>query len=163
MSGNMSVAQLHSWTLDPAEAVKVQASLRERLVLSWDGREVHTVGGVDIGLREDRARAAIVVLRYPDLSPVEAATAEVPLVFPYIPGLLAFREGPAFLAAWEKLEHQPDLLMFDGQGIAHPRGIGYRLTDGLMAGSPDDWRGEVAAVRPARGAGPECRGLCSPV
>ncbi len=136
MSGNMSVAQLHSWTLDPAEAVKVQASLRERLVLSWDGREVHTVGGVDIGLREDRARAAIVVLRYPDLSPVEAATAEVPLVFPYIPGLLAFREGPACLAAWEKLEHKPDLLMFDGQGIAHPRGLGIASQMGLWLDLP---------------------------
>lgn len=132
----MSVPSLHSWTLDPAEAVKVQADLRQRLVLAWDGRKVSSVGGVDIGLGEDVARAAIVVLRYPDLSPIEAVTAEVPLVFPYIPGLLAFREGPAFLAAWEKLNHLPDLLMFDGQGIAHPRGIGIAAQMGLWLERP---------------------------
>ncbi len=132
----MSVPSLHSWTLDPAEAVKVQADLRQRLVLAWDGREVSSVGGVDIGLGEDVARAAVVVLRYPDLSPIEAVTAELPLVFPYIPGLLAFREGPAFLAAWEKLTHLPDLLMFDGQGIAHPRGIGIAAQMGLWLERP---------------------------
>lgn len=132
----MNVQVLHPWTLDPEEAMKVQARLRERLVLAWDGRDVNAVGGVDIGLSEDHARAAIVVLRFPDLAPIEAATAEVPLVFPYIPGLLAFREGPAFLATWEKLEHLPDLVMFDGQGIAHPRGIGIAAQMGLWIDRP---------------------------
>lgn len=127
---------LHSWTLDPLEAVKVQASLRERLVLEWDGRAVDTVGGVDIGLSETHARAAIVVFRYPDLTPLDSATAEAPLVFPYIPGLLSFREGPAFLAAWEKIENKPSLLMFDGQGIAHPRGIGIASQMGLWLDRP---------------------------
>lgn len=132
----MPVPVLHSWTLDPDEAMRVQADLRERLILAWDGREIRTVGGVDIGLTEDRARAAIVVLNYPDLSPVEAVTADVPLVFPYIPGLLAFREGPAVLAAWEKLAHWPDLIMFDGQGIAHPRGVGIAAQMGLWLERP---------------------------
>lgn len=132
----MSIVPLHSWTLDPEEARIVQDKLRDRLILAWDNRPIQTVGGVDIGLAEDRARAAIVVLHYPDLSHVEAVTAEVPLVFPYIPGLLAFREGPAFLAGWEKLEHKPDLLMFDGQGIAHPRGIGIAAQMGLWLDRP---------------------------
>lgn len=132
----MSMLPLHSWTLDPGEARAVQASLKERLNLFWDNRPVETVGGVDIALGEDTARAAIVVLRYPDLSPVEAVTAEAPLVFPYIPGLLAFREGPAFLAGWEKLDHKPDLIMFDGQGIAHPRGIGIASQMGLWLDRP---------------------------
>ena len=127
---------MHSWTLDPAEAMKVQAALRDRLILAWDGRDVRTVGGVDIGIKEDHARAAVTVFRYPELAPLEAVTADVPLVFPYIPGLLAFREGPAFLAAWEKLEHQPDLVMFDGQGIAHPRGIGIAAQMGLWIERP---------------------------
>jgi deoxyribonuclease V len=127
---------LHSWTIDPEEAVKLQDDLRGRLALSWDGREVRSVGGVDIGLNGDRARAAIVVLRYPDLSPLEAVTAEVPLAFPYVPGLLAFREGPAFLAAWQKLAHLPDLVLFDGQGIAHPRGIGIASHMGLWLERP---------------------------
>ncbi len=127
---------LHSWTIDPEEAVKLQDDLRGRLVLAWDGREVRSVGGVDIGLSGDHARAAIVVLRYPDLSPLEAVTAEVPLAFPYVPGLLAFREGPAFLAAWQKLTRPPDLVLFDGQGIAHPRGIGIASHMGLWLERP---------------------------
>jgi deoxyribonuclease V len=128
--------ELHSWTLDPDEAVKVQARLRNQLILAWDGREVNTIAGVDISLSKDRARAAVVVMRYPDQFPVESATAEAPLVFPYIPGLLAFREGPASLAAWKKLNMPADLVMFDGQGIAHPRGIGIAAQMGLWIDRP---------------------------
>ncbi len=127
---------LHSWSLSPEEAVKVQAELRARLILSWDGRAVETVGGVDVDLEEDVARAAIVVLRLSDLKPIEGVTADAPLVFPYIPGLLAFREGPAVLAAWEKVQHKPDVVMFDGQGIAHPRGIGIASQMGLWLERP---------------------------
>jgi len=134
----MSYPDLHSWTLDPVEAARVQASLRERLVLTWDGRSVSTIAGIDVGLKDTShtARAAIVVLSYPDLTPLEGVTADVPLVFPYVPGLLAFREGPAILAAWNKLHLQPDLLMFDGQGIAHPRGIGIAAQMGLWLDRP---------------------------
>jgi deoxyribonuclease V len=134
----MSYPDLHSWALDPVEAVRVQASLRERLVLTWDGRAVSTIAGIDVGLKDASrtARAAIVVLRYPDLTPLEGVTANAPLVFPYVPGLLAFREGPAILAAWERLHLQPDLLMFDGQGIAHPRGIGIAAQMGLWLDRP---------------------------
>lgn len=128
--------QLHAWDLEPDAAARVQSELRERLVIHWDGRAVNTVGGVDMSLKEEKAHAAIVVLRYPDLVPLEAVTADAPLVFPYIAGLLAFREGPAVLAAWEKLKTQPDLLMFDGQGIAHPRGIGIASQMGLWLERP---------------------------
>jgi deoxyribonuclease V len=127
---------LHPWTLNPEQAARIQSQLRERLVLAWDGRAVGTVGGVDVDLEADKARAAIVVLRFPDLAPVEGVVADAPLVFPYVPGLLAFREGPAVLAAWEKLQHKPDLLMFDGQGIAHPRGIGIASQMGLWLERP---------------------------
>lgn len=132
----MSTADLHPWNISPEEASQVQARLRQHLILTWDGRQVNTVGGVDVSLKEDHARAAIVILRYPDLTPLEGITADAPLVFPYIPGLLAFREGPAVLAAWEKLHTQPDLLMFDGQGIAHPRGIGIASQMGLWLERP---------------------------
>lgn len=127
---------LHDWTLDPVEAAQVQTDLRGRLSLAWDGRAVETIGGVDIALGEATARAAVVVLRFPSLEPIEAVTAEAPLVFPYIPGLLAFREGPALLAAWEQIRHKPDLLMFDGQGIAHPRGLGIAAHMGLWLDLP---------------------------
>src|SRR5687768_2683110 len=137
-------ASLHSWDLSPAEAAQVQANLRERLVLVWDRRLVTTIGGVDISIKTDpanehwagSARAAIVVLQYPNLKPLEAVTADAPLVFPYIPGFLAFREGPAVLAAWSKLQNKPDLLMFDGQGIAHPRGVGIAAQMGLWLERP---------------------------
>jgi len=127
---------LHTWDLSAQEAARVQARLREQLNLAWDGRAVNTIGGVDVSISEETARCAIVVLRFPDLSPLEGVTADVPLVFPYIPGLLAFREGPAVLAAWEKLKTKPDLLMFDGQGIAHPRGVGIASQMGLWLERP---------------------------
>lgn len=130
------VTTLHPWDLSPQEAARVQADLRTRLVLSWDGRPVKTVGGVDVSIQSESARAAIVVLRYPDLTPLESAVDEAPLVFPYIPGLLSFREGPAVLAAWNKLRVKPDLLMFDGQGIAHPRGMGIAAQMGLWLERP---------------------------
>ena len=129
-------ANLHRWDLSPEEAVRVQKELRERIILKWDKRPVKTIGGVDISIKPETARAAIVVLRFPELTPVEAVTADAPLVFPYIPGLLSFREGPAVLAAWEKLKNKPDVLMFDGQGIAHPRGVGIAAQMGLWLDRP---------------------------
>ena len=153
----MSVTPLHSWNLTPEAATRLQSELRARLVLAWDGRTVATVAGVDVALPGEKARAAIVVLSFPDLQPLEAVTAEVPLTFPYVPGLLSFREGPAILAAWEKLTHRPDLLLFDGQGIAHPRGLGIAAQMGVWLQRPtigvakSRLYGRHAAPGPARG------------
>jgi deoxyribonuclease V len=130
------VANFHSWDLTAEEAIRVQKGMRERLMLKWDGRPVHTIGGVDVSIQQEAARAAIVVIRFPELTPLEAVTSDAPLVFPYVPGLLAFREGPAVLAAWEQLQNKPDLLMFDGQGIAHPRGVGIAAHMGLWLERP---------------------------
>src|ERR1051325_1150333 len=135
MIGSMT-SNLHRWDLSPDEAMRVQKDLRERLVLHWDKRPVNSIAGVDISIKPDTAHAAIVVMRFPELTPLEAVTADVPLVFPYIPGLLSFREGPAILAAWENLRNKPELLMFDGQGIAHPRGIGIASQMGLWLERP---------------------------
>jgi deoxyribonuclease V len=82
------------------------------------------------------ARAAVVLLSYPELETIEIARAEKPLVFPYVPGLLSFREGPAVLAAFEKLSRMPDLVMFDGQGIAHPRRLGIAAHMGVLLDLP---------------------------
>ena len=148
---------LHSWDLTPDEAVRVQREMRERLILKWDGRPVSTIGGVDVSIQTEAARAAIVVIRYPELTPLEAVTADAPLVFPYVPGLLAFREGPAVLAAWEWLQNKPDLLMFDGQGIAHPRGVGIASHMGVWLERPtigvakSRLYGRHDEVRPLRG------------
>lgn len=151
------IAKLHAWDLSPEEAARVQTELRTRLVLTWDNRPVATIGGVDVSIKTESTRAAIVVLRYPDQTPVKAVVADTPLVFPYIPGLLAFREGPAVLAAWVKLQNKPDLLMFDGQGIAHPRGIGIASHMGLWLECPtigvakSRLYGRHAEVSPGRG------------
>jgi deoxyribonuclease V len=130
------VKKFHNWNLTPQEAMRAQMEMRDQLILRWDGRPVNTIGGVDVSIKDEFTRAAIVVLRYPDLTPVESVVEDAPLVFPYIPGLLAFREGPAVLAAWSKLQNKPDLLMFDGQGIAHPRGIGIASHMGLWLERP---------------------------
>lgn len=127
---------LHSWNVSPKEAARLQSQLREQITLTWDNRPISLVGGVDVSIRIETCVCAVVILTYPDLEPVEAAVAEVPLTFPYMPGLLAFREGPAILAAWEKLRHLPDLVLFDGQGIAHPRGLGIASQMGLWLERP---------------------------
>jgi deoxyribonuclease V len=132
----MSQSELHPWTLEPQQAIQIQKEMRGRLVLAWDGRPVNTVGGVDVGLVGDEARAAVVVLRFPELTPLEGVTAITAVTFPYIPGLLAFREGPAVLAAWEQLQTKPDFILFDGQGIAHPRGVGIASLIGLWVERP---------------------------
>ncbi len=154
---------LHPWTLSPDDAVAIQQRLREQLILRWDGRPVETVGGVDVSLTARAARAAIVVLRLADLLPIEGVTASAPLSFPYVPGLLAFREGPAILAAWTRLHRKPDLLMFDGQGIAHPRGLGIASHMGLWLERPtigvakSRLYGQFAPPEPHAGASSELR------
>jgi deoxyribonuclease V len=132
----VSLRRLHRWDLSPKEAVRIQRELSPRLVLAWDGREVASVAGVDVSVKGGRARAAIVVLRFPDLEPIEGATAEADVAFPYVPGLLTFREGPVILGAWERLRSKPDLLLFDGQGIAHPRRMGLAAHVGLWLNRP---------------------------
>lgn len=132
----MCRCNLHPWTVSPKEAIELQIELRDRLVLSWDNRAVRTVGGVDVGFKDGRVRAAVVVLSYPELAPIEGVVAEAKITFPYIPGLLTFREGPAILAAWAKLRGKPDLLLFDGQGIAHPRSMGIAVHIGLWLERP---------------------------
>lgn len=132
----MSSPPLHPWNLDPEEAARIQNLLSQRLVLRWDEHQVETIGGVDVSFRADGAQAAIVVLQYPDLTPIVTTTAVKACSFPYIPGLLSFREGPAILAAWDLLPLKPDLVLFDGQGIAHPRRLGLAAQMGLWLDLP---------------------------
>ncbi len=95
------------------------------------------MAGVDVAAgRTGLARAAIVVLRYPDLDVVESVSAARPVTYPYIPGMLAFRELPVILHAWEHLSRRPDLLVVDGQGIAHPRRLGIAAHLGVVVDVP---------------------------
>jgi deoxyribonuclease V len=98
---------------------------------------VETVAGVDVGFPDPQtARAAVVVLRLTDIEPLDYAVAEAPVAFPYIPGLLSFRETPAVLSALEKLHVWPDLFIFDAQGLAHPRRLGLASHVGLLLNWP---------------------------
>jgi len=126
----------HPWDVSPAEARALQNRLRARVRLEPLAGPVRWVAGVDVSVKGEMARAAVVLLSFPDLEPVEAATAEQPVPFPYIPGLLAFREGPAVLAALERLKGQPDFLIFDAQGLAHPRRMGLATHLGILLDRP---------------------------
>ncbi|MBI5955584.1 MAG: deoxyribonuclease V [Chloroflexi bacterium] len=132
----MKVVVPHGWNVSPREAMSIQERLRHKVVTVNVLGPVRTVAGVDIGFRHNLARAAVVVLSYPDLAMEERATAELPVQFPYVPGLLAFREAPATLAAFEKLAVIPDLVIFDGQGLAHPRRLGIASHEGVLLDLP---------------------------
>ncbi|NIV34892.1 MAG: deoxyribonuclease V, partial [Anaerolineae bacterium] len=97
---------------------------------------VRTAAGVDVSIRGRMARTAVVVLELTSLEPVDCAVDEAPVTFPYIPGLLTFREGPSVLRALERLSIWPDVFLFDGQGIAHPRRIGLAAHMGVILDHP---------------------------
>jgi len=126
----------HPWEVSPAEAVAIQRELRQRVRVEPLDRRPEVVAGVDVSVKGGRARAAVVLLSYPALNPFQAATAECPVSFPYVPGLLAFREGPVVLAAMEQLDNRPDVAMFDAQGLAHPRRMGLATHLGVLLDMP---------------------------
>jgi len=122
------MAKRHRWDVTPDEAVAIQQRLRAEISQAEPTKpitldQIRTVAGIDVSYREI-GRAAIAVFSFPDLELIEEVTATREVTFPYIPGLLSFREGPVVLAAFERLRTQPDLLIFDGQGYAHPRRLG---------------------------------------
>ncbi|HTN42958.1 MAG TPA: deoxyribonuclease V [Nitrospiria bacterium] len=134
----MKSRALHPWNLSPKEAVEVQRQLSARVVQKNYLKTVRFVAGADIALSKNppRAYAGVVVLSLPDLKVVEECGVVSELSFPYIPGLLAFREAPALLKAFDRMRHEPDLLMIDGQGVAHPRGCGIACHIGLWLDKP---------------------------
>jgi deoxyribonuclease V len=135
---DVDLAISHPWDLSVAEAKVLQTQLAEKVVLetTFDPAAVRLVAGVDVSFRGGIARAAVVVLRLPDLEPVDYALGEAPATFPYVPGLLTFREGPSVLVALDRLGSWPDLLIFDGHGLAHPRRIGLASHMGVILGQP---------------------------
>ena len=133
----MTLHHAHPWDLTPKEAVAVQrrlAPLVREEPLDLDA--LRTVAGVDVSVRGDRVRAAVVVLDVDTLGVLDQATWEGPVVFPYVPGLLSFREMPAALPALESLGALPDAFVLDAQGLAHPRRFGLACHLGVLLDRP---------------------------
>lgn len=128
----------HSWNLTPTEAVFLQKELRSHVVLQPLPKNIELVAGADVSFNKfsEVIYAGIVVLRLSDLSVVAKSGVVTTTKFPYLPGLLSFREAPALLQAWEKLTVRPDVLVLDGQGIAHPRRLGIASHVGLVLDLP---------------------------
>ncbi len=120
------------------EAEAIQRELQKRVITQNEFKEIKTVAGADLAVMRDEEKlvCGIIVFSYPELREIERASARVEERFPYVPGLLAFREGPAIIEAFKKLQNEPNLLMFDGQGIAHPRGLGIASQVGVILDIP---------------------------
>lgn len=129
---------IHRWDVSPTEAVAIQKALRDEVRVEPLGRPVRTVAGADASIERfgDELFVGVVVLSYPELKPLCHATARLKASFPYIPGLLSFREIPGLLACLDILPMKPDIIVVDGQGIAHPRRLGIAAHLGVVSGIP---------------------------
>ncbi|MHC4427522.1 MAG: deoxyribonuclease V [Planctomycetota bacterium] len=132
----MSIPDLQRWDVTPAEAREIQNAHRALVERRSTAGRVELVAGVDVSFRAGRASAAVVVLEYATLDIVEVAVARQRVRFPYVPGLLSFREIPSALAAYRTLECAPDLVLADGQGVAHPRRFGLASHLGVILDLP---------------------------
>jgi len=134
----MKALRLHRWNVTPREAARIQLRLRERVELEDRLPRVETVAGADVALdlRRGRAIAGVIVYAFPELKEIERVWAERPLTFPYVPGLLSFREIPVLLKAFARLRHPPDVIFYDGHGYAHPRRFGIASHLGVLLNCP---------------------------
>lgn len=134
----MRLAVEHDWDIPPREAIALQKELAPRVIHHDDFGSLKRVAGTDVGFENGgkTTRAAVVVMDAETLDVIEKVLHREPTRFPYVPGLLSFREIPALIAALEQLENTPDLLVCDGQGIAHPRRLGIAAHLGVITGLP---------------------------
>lgn len=126
------------WDVSPDEAVAIQRMLRDRVSLNDEFDQIKLIAGADssFSLDGEIVNAVVVVLTFPGLETIERRSVSRPVTFPYIPGLLSFREGPALLDTFAELENEPDLIFFDGHGIAHPRRLGIASHIGVILDKP---------------------------
>lgn len=134
----MKYLKLNPWNVTPREAAKIQLQLRERLELTDRLPQVRYVAGADLAfdLARNTAIAGVVVYRFPEMEEIERVWGESEIVFPYIPGLLSFREAPALLSIFRRVKHTPDLIFCDGHGYAHPRRFGITSHLGVLLDTP---------------------------
>jgi len=127
---------LHSWEVSPQEAIKIQKDLQSNISLKKSFSKIDKIAGADVSYYKNKVIAGIVILKFPQLEIIEKKSSVSSVNFPYIPGLLTFREGPSLLAALKKIKNEPDVILFDGQGIAHPRKMGIATHLGLFLDKP---------------------------
>ncbi len=136
----MRIRNLHAWDVTSREAVALQQEIKSLLILGDDDlpRQIRTVAGADISYTKgsDLFFAVVLIMTFPDMDVIEEASFCARVAFPYIPGLLSFREGPPLLEAFAKIKNTPDVIIFDGQGISHPRGVGLASHIGLFLDIP---------------------------
>ncbi|MFQ5780423.1 MAG: deoxyribonuclease V [Nitrospiria bacterium] len=164
----MHYQDLHPWGVSPAEAIQIQRRLCTQVILNNPPRKINSIAGIDVSSQRgsNRLYAAVVVLgpirehSKPSIKPPtfhikETAIASLEIDFPYIPGLLSFREIPVVLKAWEKLQIRPDCLICDGQGMAHPRRFGLASHLGLIVDLPSIGCGKTRLIGLYREPGPD--------
>ena len=134
----MKALRLHRWNVTPREAARIQLRLRDRVELKDRLPRIETVAGADVALdlKRKRAIAGVIVYRFPEMVEIERVWAERALTFPYVPGLLSFREIPVLLRAFARLRHAPDVIFYDGHGYAHPRRFGIACHLGVLLDCP---------------------------
>lgn len=134
----MNLTPRHPWNLSVADAIVLQRQLAKEIIFDkpFDPADLKIVAGVDVSVQDDLSQAAIVALSFPGMVVIETRLATLPTPFPYVPGLLSFREGPVLVKALEQLQCEPDLFLFDGMGRIHPRRIGIASHLGLWINRP---------------------------
>jgi deoxyribonuclease V len=134
----MKALALHAWDVTPQQAREIQLELRGRIERTDRLPPVRRMAGADVALDLDRGRAiaGVIVYRFPDMVELERTWAARPLAFPYVPGLLSFRETPVLLEAFERLRQEPDVIFYDGHGYAHPRRFGITCHLGVLLDRP---------------------------
>jgi deoxyribonuclease V len=129
---------LHSWKVSVEEAIQIQEALRNRIIAKKTFSKIKTIGAGDVAYSKsgNLLFGAIVVLSFPQMEILDTATSVGKVSFPYIPTLLSFREGPILAKTFQKLKVNPDVMIYDGQGVAHPRGMGLASHMGLWFDLP---------------------------
>jgi deoxyribonuclease V len=152
----MRVRRLHDWALTPPEARRLQERLRTRLSIEGGPGPLRSAAGADVSYERggDEVFAAVVVLDTRTWEPIEVVRTRAPARFPYVPGLLSFREAPSLLGAAALLRHRPDVLLCDGQGLAHPRRFGLACHVGLLLDLPTIGCAKTRLVGSHREPGP---------